>query len=209
MNSEGVDYKSFVGGLTGIFDGLLLNASWPNVQAASPNNLQDLVVELHFYNTSLWNEEDLARRTLASDAEIAKNKRAIDKFNQHRNDNIEKIDEFLMSQRTIAEPQMTAIRSSETAGAMIDRISILTLKIHHTKIHTERLDADPVHLEISKNRLKILIIQRDDLVNSLMTLLRGMDEGTMYFKVYRQFKMYNDPAFNPALIAEKALKNPN
>ncbi len=24
-----------------------------------------------------------------------------------------------------------------------------------------------------------------------------------YFKVYRQFKMYNDPAFNPALVAER------
>jgi Protein of unknown function (DUF4254) len=86
MNSEGVDYESFVGGLSGLFDELLINPSWPNLQAVQPDGLRGLIRELHYYNTSLWNEEDLARRTLASDAEIAKNKRTIDKFNQCRND---------------------------------------------------------------------------------------------------------------------------
>ena len=28
--------------------------------------------------------------------------------------------------------------------------------------------------------------------------------GRAYFKVYRQFKMYNDPRFNPALVKEQA-----
>lgn len=41
------------------------------------------------------------------------------------------------------------------------------------------------------------------MVESLIELLEGMLAGTRYFKVYRQFKMYNDPKFNPALVAEQ------
>ena len=50
----------------------------------------------HRCNCLLWDEEDLARRRHVPDSEIAANKRAIDGYNQKRNDAIERIDEHLL-----------------------------------------------------------------------------------------------------------------
>ena len=46
--------------------------------------------------------------------------------------------------------------------------------------------------------------QRADLGACLDELIADTQAGKAYFKVYRQFKMYNDPRFNPALVAERA-----
>ena len=51
----------------------------------------------HRHNRLLWDEEDLARRRNVPDSEIAANKRAIDGYNQKRNDAIERIDEQLLA----------------------------------------------------------------------------------------------------------------
>ena len=51
----------------------------------------------HRCNQMLWREEDLARRNDVEPREIMINKRAIDQFNQKRNDAIENInDEILL-----------------------------------------------------------------------------------------------------------------
>lgn len=115
----------------------------------------ELCMDLHFFNTCLWNEEDLARRTRVTDSEIAKNKRAIDRFNQSRNDLIEKIDSFILGlygKSLKIGPQ--SLRSSETAGSMVDRISILSLKIHHMGLQTHRPDVDDHHRKTAQNRLE-------------------------------------------------------
>lgn len=167
-------------------------------------SFSDLARELHFYNSSLWNEEDLARRTKVSDSEIAANKRAIDRFNQRRNDLIERLDDLLLDFfKGTKNTEHKSIRSSETAGSMVDRISILTLKIHHMRFQTHRSDIDDKHRQAAQERLIRLIEQRADLVESLEELLGGMVTGARHFKLYRQFKMYNDPNLNPVLVAER------
>ena len=72
------------------------------------------------------------------DSEIAANKRAIDGYNQKRNDAIERIDETLLAQLTAATVKPGARLNSETAGSMVDRHSILSLKIHHMRLQTLR-----------------------------------------------------------------------
>lgn len=168
----------------------------------------------HLFNSRLWAEEDLARRTQVSDAEIAANKRAIDGFNQARNDATERVDELLLtalglvdaaSARTdapIARVPAGARLNSETAGSMIDRLSILALKVHAMGQQTKRSDVDPAHIAASRGKLERLQQQRADLGACLDALLADAQAGRAYFKVYRQFKMYNDPRFNPALVAE-------
>jgi hypothetical protein len=153
----------------------------------------------HQYNTLLWDEEDKARRTDVSPAEIAGSKRLIDQYNQKRNDAVEALDEAILSELMDTPHCANARLSSETAGAMIDRLSILALKIHHMREQTERKDASPDHVDACCAKLERLELQRQDLATCLDRLLLEAREGTTYFKVYRQFKMYNDPTLNPYL----------
>jgi hypothetical protein len=188
-----------------LFDELLGSDNWPTDEIPeSDGQMLKLIRALHFFNTSLWNEEDLARRTKVGDAEIAKNKRAIDRFNQSRNDHIEKIDDLIIAALASVKRAEMAYRSSETPGSMIDRISILSLKIFHTNKQLARSDIDDDHRRICLNRAATLSEQRVDLTDCLVTLVREASVGGMYFKVYRQYKMYNDRKFNPALVAENS-----
>ena len=198
-------------------DGWLACAGWPvSEPAARGGDLWTWVQANHRYNSQLWAEEDLARRTQVADSEIAANKRAIDRFNQARNDAIERIDEVLLlalglvdaeSARGDAPRSLAAAGArlnSETAGSMVDRLSILALKVHAMRAQSERADADESHRSAATARLARLQEQRRDLAACLAGLLADAAAGRAYFKVYRQFKMYNDPRFNPALVAERA-----
>ena len=165
--------------------------------------LWEAIADNHRYNCALWAEEDLARRRNVPDAEIAKNKRAIDGFNQKRNDAIERMDEHLLANLASVNRKQGARLSSETAGGMIDRLSILSLKIHHMGLQTQRTDVDKKHIETCQGKLERLREQRADLAACLDRLLAEAARGESYFKVYRQFKMYNDPTTNPALYNER------
>ena len=160
----------------------------------------------HRCNNLLWDEEDLARRRDVDDAAIAANKRAIDGYNQKRNDAIERIDEIVLSSLQEVPRQPGARLNSETAGSMIDRMSIVALKIFHMGLQTQRSDAGAEHLASCQAKLERLREQRADLANCLVELLEECAAGTRYYKVYRQFKMYNDATLNPWLYGAGAGK---
>ena len=67
----------------------------------------------------------------------------------------------------------------------------------------QRADAGPDHVAKARGRLDILHQQRHDLACSLSELLSDLFAGRKRLKVYRQFKMYNDPTMNPYLYAKK------
>jgi hypothetical protein len=190
--------------IVALHDRLLAQADWS--AAGPPDAAEDVwshIERNHRCNCRLWTEEDQARRRDVPDSAIAANKRNIDAFNQRRNDAIEKIDEGLLALLPAQQRGADARLNSETAGAMIDRLSILALKIFHMRIQTERRDASREHLETSRARLARLTEQRADLAGCLDALLADCLAGRARFKVYRQFKMYNDPAFNPYLYGAK------
>ncbi|MEP7329941.1 MAG: DUF4254 domain-containing protein, partial [Betaproteobacteria bacterium] len=101
---------------------------------AAPDALWAWIATNHGCNRDLWAQEDAARRTDVPATAIAANKRAIDGFNQRRNDAVERIDETLLGRLTDVFPLPDAWHNAETAGAMIDRLSILALKIFHMGI---------------------------------------------------------------------------
>jgi len=169
-----------------------------------PGGVWRAVEDDHRCNCLLWGEEDLARRRDVPDAEIAANKRAIDGYNQKRNDAIERIDEQLLLMLPNPGSNQAARLSSETPGAMIDRLSILSLKIHHMRLQTQRSDVAAAHVENCLSKLHRLNEQRTDLAACLDLLLAECARGASYFKIYRQFKMYNDPALNPAIYRKEA-----
>jgi hypothetical protein len=161
------------------------------------------VAELnHRFNCLLWDEEDLARRKQVPEAEIASNKRAIDGYNQKRNDAIERMDETLLERLAAVTRKPGARLNSETAGSIADRLSILSLKIHHMRIQTVRRDVDESHIRDCMTRLMRFQEQRRDLAGCFDRLLAESALGDAWFKVYRQFKMYNDPKLNPSMYNE-------
>jgi len=202
-----------------LHDRLLATPGWPGAEPVPRDDgLWRWIQTNHRFNCRLWAEEDLARRTTVAAAEIAANKRAIDGFNQARNDATERVDEILLtalglvdaaSARTdspVSTVAAGARLNSETAGSIIDRMSIMALKVHAMRAQTERLDVDAAHVQGSAAKLARLRQQRDDLGHCLDALIADALAGRAYFKVYRQFKMYNDPRFNPALVAEAQAK---
>ncbi len=202
--------------ITAMHDRLLARPGWPREEApAMAGDVWHWLQANHRYNSLLWAEEDLARRTTVADAEIAANKRAIDGYNQARNDATERVDEGLLvafdlvdadsarSDAPVSRVPPGARLNSETAGSMIDRLSIMALKIHAMREQTERGDVDEGHRAASRVRLERLQQQRQDLAQCLDALLADAAAGRAYFKVYRQFKMYNDPRFNPVLVRER------
>lgn len=156
----------------------------------------------HVVNVRLWHEEDEARHPDADDATIAGVKRRIDALNQERNDLIERIDAALVERIESAREgpmDLGAPLHSETPGAIVDRMSILALKIFHMREEAERDDATGEHRARCRERLAILELQRDDLAVCLDRLLAACLAGERRFRVYRQFKMYNDPELNPVV----------
>lgn len=162
----------------------------------------------HRANFDLWHIEDEARAPGATDAELAAVKRRIDQTNQRRNDLTEELDRSLLAWlETQKLPNPEAPLHSESPGLIIDRLSILALKVFHTREEAERPDAAPGHHERNRARLAILEEQRADLAACLDALWQQTLRGTRRFKLYRQLKMYNDPSLNPA-IYRKALNDP-
>jgi hypothetical protein len=162
-------------------------------------------IELHHRaNFELWHIEDEARRSGATDAEMADAKRRIDQTNQRRNDLAERLDEALLEHLApLSLPNPDAPLHSESPGLIIDRLSILALKIYHTREEIRRPEAPPGHAERNAARLLILEEQLADLAGCLDALWDDTIAGMKRFKIYRQLKMYNDPALNPAIYGHR------
>ena len=175
----------------------------PREMPAAASELEQLVVDQHRANFDLWHEEDEARDPEATPEKLVGIKRAIDRLNQRRNDLMERIDRMLLE--GAGEQRAEAPLHSETPGMMIDRLSILELKRFHTEEEVARA-AGEEHAQRNRERLAVLKEQRDDLRDALDGLWADVLAGRRRFKLYRQMKMYNDPALNPVLYRARASK---
>jgi len=181
----------------------------PLAEVAVPTP-ESIALLLHRANFDLWHAEDRARDPKAADAAIVQEKHNIDRFNQQRNDLVETFDRLLLDAlQPLHLPNPAAPLSSETPGLMLDRLSILALKIYHTREEVERgmhLDTSvPAgHAERNRRRLALLLEQRGDLAGCLNELWRQVLSGERRFKLYCQMKMYNDPTLNPVLYGKSS-----
>ena len=84
---------------------------------------------------------------------------------------------------------------AETVGWLADKISIIELKIFHMREQADRPDKPALFRDQCLQRVEVMKEQRDDLAKEMEILFRNIVEGRVVPKVYRQFKMYNDPRY--------------
>ncbi|HMP77852.1 MAG TPA: DUF4254 domain-containing protein [Pirellulaceae bacterium] len=160
-----------------------------------------LVCEQHHWNFLLWHEEDIARSPTATDSEIAQVKRRIDRYNQARNDWIEKLDDYvsgLLIQFGV-QPREPVQINTETLGSTIDRLSILALRIFHLEEQLQRSDVSPDHRRRVTEKLTVSREQHAWLSRAAASLAMGLFSGEILHRTFRQNKLYNDPSLNPQI----------
>ena len=146
-----------------------------------------------------WHLEDIIRDPQIDPVEALALKRRIDKSNQVRTDMVEDIDTYFRERYKDVTVQSDATINTESPAWAIDRLSILQLKIWHMREQVEREDATAEHRATCQGKLNVLLEQERDLSTAIDQLLADIAAGHKYMKVYRQMKMYNDPATNPVL----------
>ncbi|WP_367899023.1 DUF4254 domain-containing protein [Leptospira sp. WS58.C1] len=169
-----------------------------------PSSLEFLFYQKNQIDTIQWHVEDEIRRPDLPDKDLVQFKRRIDALNQERTDLVEQIDDQISAMFKSVEKKPNARMNSETPAWLIDRMSILELKIYHMKEQTERKDVSPEHIQTCQNKLNVLLEQRADLSKCLDELLDDLAKGDKFYKVYRQMKMYNDKNLNPSLYTKQA-----
>ena len=150
-------------------------------------------------DTVQWHFEDIIRDPHINPEEALSLKRRIDRSNQDRTDLVEQIDSYFRQKYADVKMQADARLNTESPAWAIDRLSIRALKIYHMREQVERTDVDAEHHERCEAKLNILLEQQVDLSAAIDQLLADIEQGRIYMKVYRQMKMYNDPATNPVL----------
>ncbi|MBA2651510.1 MAG: DUF4254 domain-containing protein [Tatlockia sp.] len=163
-----------------------------------------LVEENHAFNYQLWHAEDRARRDDMGHKYVYLAKREIDHFNQQRNNRMEAMDEWLYKVLQPASPEQSPVHS-ETPGMMIDRLSILALKSYHMNLQILRQEVDESHRLNCQRKWETILAQQKQLVDCLQQLFDEVKAKKRTFRVYHQFKMYNDPTLNPQLYTESQM----
>ena len=175
-----------------------------NVDTPIQNPYEKESIDYNLYlkcwiDTIQWHYEDIIRDPQIDPIEALALKRRIDKSNQDRTDLVEEIDSYFRQYYSHVKPLDDARLNTESPAWAVDRLSILALKIYHMQEQVDRQDASSDHIAKCQAKLQVLLEQQKDLSLAIDQLLEDIEAGRKYMKVYRQMKMYNDPATNPIL----------
>ncbi len=175
----------------------------------STNSKEHLIYLKNWIDTVQWHYEDLIRDPHIDPKDGMNLKRLIDKSNQHRTDIVEQIDDWFLEEFKNTSGQPDAQLNTESPAWVVDRLSILALKIYHMQEQVDRKDADQSHKAKQQQKLDVLLEQRTDLSTSFDDLIADIKSGKRLMKVYRQMKLYNDPTTNPVLYRNQKLATRN
>ena len=179
------------------------NIDTPIKNPYQKDTIQNSLYTKCWIDTVQWHYEDIIRDPHIDPVEALALKRRIDSSNQDRTDLVEEIDSYFRLHYSDVKPLPDARLNTESPAWAVDRLSILALKIYHMKEQVDRTDANAEHIARCKAKLAVLLEQQKDLSLAIDQLLEDIEAGRKYMKVYRQMKMYNDPATNPILYNKK------
>lgn len=171
----------------------LLNNPFPEA------SIENLLFRKNWIDTVQWHLEDIIREPSIDPVQALTIKRRIDTSNQERTDLVEVIDNIIFRELQDVKALPGAAINTETPGWAIDRLSILALKVYHMNIEANRKDANEQHRINCNNKLQVLLEQKNDMFIAIDQLLEDLFAGRKKMKLYKQMKMYNDPALNPVL----------
>lgn len=179
-----------------------------NVDTPIQNPYPVKSIEYYLYlknwiDTVQWHFEDIIRDPNINPEAALVLKRRIDRSNQDRTDLVELIDSYFLDKYKDVTPVEGATINTESPAWAIDRLSILALKIYHMRKEVERTDTTPEHHAQCEKKLNVLLEQKKDLSAAIDQLIADIEAGRKYMKVYKQMKMYNDPALNPVLYGQQ------
>lgn len=179
-----------------------------NVDTPIQNPYPVKSIEYYLYlknwiDTVQWHFEDIIRDPNINPDTALVLKRRIDKSNQDRTDLVELIDSYFLDKYKDVPPAPDATINTESPAWAVDRLSILALKIYHMRKEVNRTDTTPEHHDQCEKKLNVLLEQKKDLSAAIDQLIADIEAGRKYMKVYKQMKMYNDPALNPVLYGQQ------
>ncbi len=175
-------------------------------------SLEALLYHKNWIDTVQWHFEDIIRDPKIDPAAALVLKRRIDASNQERTDMVEYIDSYFLDKYRGVAALPGAKINTETPAWAVDRLSILALKIYHMQAEADRPvgsgggEVSQAHHDACAAKLAVLLEQRRDLSTAIEELLADIEAGRKYMKLYKQMKMYNDPALNPVLYASSSQK---
>ncbi len=192
-----------------LFDGVIVDYHKTDDVDATMNNpfkaqtIENVLYLKNWIDTVQWHLEDIIRNPEIDPVEALAIKRRIDKSNQDRTDLVERIDSYFLEKYSDVKVKPSAVINTESPAWAIDRLSILALKIYHMRNEVERDDVSADHKAACQKKLEVLLEQREDLSSAIDQLIKDIENGDRYMKVYKQMKMYNDPNLNPILYGKK------
>jgi len=165
--------------------------------------IEHLLYLKNWIDTVQWHFEDIIRDPNIDPVAALTLKRRIDASNQERTDMVEYIDGYFLQKYSHIKVKENAKINSESPAWALDRLSILALKIYHMNEEANRKEASQDHRDKCQTKLNILLEQRTDLSIAIDDLLKDIENGDKFMKVYKQMKMYNDDDLNPILYQNK------
>ncbi|GAA4109856.1 DUF4254 domain-containing protein [Aquimarina addita] len=180
-----------------------VDQEFSNPYDSKSQRLEHLLYRKCWIDTVQWHYEDIIRDPDIDPVAALALKRQIDASNQDRTDMVEYIDSYFLEQYKDIDAKPNATINTESPAWGVDRLSILALKVYHMHEETVRKEASEEHRAACEKKYQILLEQRVDLSTAIDTLLKDIENGDKYMKVYKQMKMYNDDELNPVLRGEK------
>ncbi len=179
------------------------NVDQPITNPYPKDKFEHLLYLKNWIDTVQWHYEDIIRDPNIDPVAALTFKRKIDASNQERTDMVEYIDSYFLQKYSHVVVKDNAKINSESPAWAFDRLSILALKIYHMNEEATRPEATQDHRDKCQAKLNILLEQRTDLSTAIDDLLKDIENGDKFMKVYKQMKMYNDDELNPVLYQNK------